>query len=264
MAFAVALMVLFAVCASNAWSSDDFINSTQGYGAGIWWTNVYGNVNYTNPLSLRGDLGLAQAAGITANAEFQFNDKWGGAIDYTGVHMTGSNIIARNTVFNGNKVLAGDQFNSVLNASTLKFIARYNLVRTEDSTLALQAGANLIAVDIGIKKGGIIDPVNAPGFNFNLKPAASFLPIIGLSGKQRISDRIHAFGDFSGMFKVGTGSVKSANYVDFRAGLRYNFVHPGWYADLEYKVLGTNVVKTDGNSVNLFMGGPAVCLRYEF
>jgi len=261
----VALLAIFTLSASNAWSADDFINSTQSYGAGVWWTTLYGNVNYTNALSLRGDLGLKQSASFIADAEWQFSDKWGATVNYFVQKTTGSNNIGRNTVFNGANVLAGDQFNSVLNTSIVNLMARYSVVKTEDSRLDLQAGAKWISMDLSISKlANPVLPAVAPAFNFSLKPAASFLPAIGLSGKQRISERVYMFGDFSGIFNVGTGSITKGNLIDLRAGVRYNFQHPGWYVTGEYRYFKTQVTRTNGNSVNLNMGGPAITVRYEF
>jgi len=257
--FAVALFVVFVLCASNAWAHD-FINSTQGYDAGVWFTSFYGNVNYTNSLSLRGDLNLKNAVAFAADGEWRFNDKWGLGISYFHVTEEGDQTINRNTVFNNHPINRGDRLHAKLTLSTVSFLLRYNITRTEDTTFNVAAGARFFDFDLDIRK----DPSLVPGFSFNLKPSATLLPAIGLSGKQRMTERLYIYGDFSGIFDVGGGDIKNANMYDFKAGLRWNFSEPGWYATAEYRCFGTRVSRSNGNSANIYFNGPAVTIRYEF
>lgn len=264
-AFLITLLLAFFLCATSAWCSDDFINSDSGYGVGIWWTTVYGDVKYGSTLNLRGDLGLKQGQpAINLDAEWNFNDKWGAVVNYFYVKQTGASTAGRSQIFNGAQILTGDRMNSSLTVSTASFMAKYNLYRSEDSLLDVQAGGKLLSTTLNITKAGNINPVLAPAFNFSLKPTVSFMPAIGLSGKQRIAERIHVYGDFTGMFDVGQSDVKQGWLTDFKAGLRYNFQHPGWYLTLDYRYFGTWVERNNGNHAKINWNGPAVSIRYEF
>jgi len=258
-AFAVALFLVLTLCVSNAWSQD-FINSTQGYQAGLWFTSLYGNVDYGNSLSIRGDLNLKNTAGITANAEWKFNDKWGLAVDYFYLEESGDKTMGRSTTFNNRVIFRGDRLHSKLTLSTVSFLVSYNLGRTEDSTFNVTAGGRFMNMNLRIRK----DPSLAPGFNFTLNPSATLYPAIGLSGKQRIAERVYMYGDFNGMFDVGGGNIKNANMYDFRGGLRWNFQEPGWYAAIEYRAFGTRVSRKNGNASNIYWNGPAIMVRHEF
>lgn len=258
-AFTIALFLAFACCVSNAWSND-FINSTQGYGVGVWFTSIYGNVDYGNSLSLRGDLNLKQATGITADAEWQLNDKWGLSLNYFQLQDEGDQTMGRNTTFNGRPIARGDRLHSKLTLSTVSFMFRYNITRTEDGTFDVGAGGKFMDTDLSIRKEASI----VPGFNFTLHPSATLYPVIGLSGKQRIAERVYLFGDFSGMFDVGSGDIKNANMYDFRAGARWQFQEPGWYATFEYRAFGTRVSRTNNNASNIYWNGPAFTVRHEF
>ncbi|MCE1248012.1 MAG: porin family protein [Firmicutes bacterium] len=257
--FVVVLFLALTFCVNSAWSYD-FINSTQGYDAGVWFNSLYGNVNYGNSLSLRGDLNLKQATGFTADADWKFNDKWSLGANYSYMSTTGDQTINRNTTFNGRPIVRGDRLHSKLTLSTLSFMFNYNIVRNEDSTLNAGVGARYMNLDLNIVK----DPSVVAGFNFALRPTASFIPIIGLSGKQRITERIYLFGDFSGMFDVGGNDIKNASLYDFKGGARWNFQEPGWYATFEYRAFGTRLSKNNGDSSNIYWNGPAFTVRYEF
>ena len=258
-AITVALFLAFACCVSNAWAHD-FINSTQGYGVGVWFTSIYGNVDYDNSLSLRGDLNLKNAVGINADAEWQFNDKWGLSLNYFQLQEEGSQTMGRNTTFNGRAIVRGDRLHAKLTLSTVSFMVRYNITRTEEGTLDVGAGGKFMDMDLHIRK----DASTVPGFNFNLNPSATLYPVIGLSGKQRIAERVYLFGDFSGIFDVGSGEIKNANMYDFRAGARWQFQEPGWYATFEYRAFGTRVSRTNNNASNIYWNGPAFTIRHEF
>lgn len=264
-AFSLTLLLAFVLCAASAFSSDDFINTNQAYGAGVWWNTVYGEVRYGSTLNLRGDLGLATSKpAINLDAEWRFNDKWGATLNYFYVKHTGATTAMRNQVFNGAQILTGDRMSSALTMSTASLMARYNLYRSEDNTFDVSAGAKVISTDLNITKQANINPVLAPRFNFSLKPAVSFMPAIGLSGKQRIADRIHIYGDFSGMFDVGSTGVKNGYVLDMKGGFRYNFQHPGWYLTLDYRSFGVDIKRRNGNDARIWWNGPAVTLRYEF
>lgn len=258
-AFAVALFLTCVLCVSNGYCYD-FINSTQGYDAGVWFTSLYGNVNYTNALSFRQDMGLKQATGFVADADWRFNDKWGFQVNYFGLSTTGDSIMDRNTTFNNRPINRGDRIHSKITLSTVAFMVNYNVAKTEDSLLNVMAGGRFINLDLNIVK----DPSVVPGFNFTLCPAATFVPAIGLSGKQRISGRIYLFGDFQGIFSVGGGDIKNGNMYDLRGGARWQFQEPGWYATFEWRSFGTKVNRTDNTSCNINWNGPAVTVRYEF
>lgn len=253
------LFLACMLCVSNVWASD-FINATQGYGAGVWFTSLYGDVTYGDSLSLRGDLSLKQATGFTAEGEWKFNDKWGFSVDYAYLQDSGSKNIGRNLTFNGRPIVRGDRLHSKLTLSTVSFMVNYNITRTEDSTLNACLGGRYMDIDLHIRK----DPSVVPGFNFNLNPSASLLPQIGLSGKQRIAERVYIYGDFMGIFDVGTGDIKNANQYDFRAGARWNFQDPGWYATFEYRAFGTRMERKNGDKSNLYWNGPQFTVRYEF
>ncbi len=264
-ALSVAFLLAFVLCASAAWSSDDFINSTQGYGVGVWWNTVYGEVVYGTKLDLRDDLNLKNGKpALNLDAEWNFNDKWGMTLNYFHARHDGSSTAARSQVFNGAQILAGDRMETKLRLDTVSVMAKYNLYRTQDSVLDLQGGAKLISSDLSIHKQATINPVLAPRFNFSLKPTTSFYPALGLSGKQRIADRIHIYGDFTGMFDVGGGNVKNGYFLDFKGGFRYNFQHPGWYLSFDYRTFGSRVERNNGNKSRLWWNGPAINLRYEF
>ena len=264
-AFSITLLLAFALCASAAWSSDDFINSTQGYGVGVWWNTVYGDVTYGTKLNLRGDLGLKNGKpALNLDAEWKLNDKWGIGLNYFHSRHDGDSTAVRNQVFNGAQILAGDKMSSRLTLDTISVLAKYNLYRSEDSTLNVLGGAKFISADLSITKQATVNPVLAPRFNFTLKPSTSFYPALGLSGKQRIADRVHIYGDFTGMFDVGGGNVKNGYFMDFRGGLRYNFQHPGWYLTFDYRTFGSRVERNNGNKSRIWWNGPAVTLRYEF
>jgi hypothetical protein len=265
-AFSLTLVLAFLLCASAGWSSSDFINSTQSYGVGAWWNTVYGSVTYGSTMNLRGDLGMKEGKpAVVVDAEWQFNDKWGAKFDYFYVKHTGSSTSARTTLFNGAQIIAGDRMASTLSISTASLMAKYSLYRSEDSKLDVLGGVKLMSIDLTIAKEGNVNPVVAPAFNFSLRPTQNFMPAIGISGKQRISDRIHMFGDFSGMFDVGNNGGVSNGYVaDLKAGLRYQFQHPGWYLTLDYRMFGANVQRTNGNASKIWWNGPAVTIRYEF
>lgn len=257
--FVVALLLACMFSVSSAWSHD-FINSTQGYDAGVWFTSLYGNVKYGQELSLRGDLDLKQATGFVADGEWKFNDKWAISVNYAYMETTGDKAIGRNLNFNNRPIVRGDRLYSKLNLSTVNFLVHYNIYRTEDSTLNVAAGARYMDISLNIRKDASI----VPGFDFKLSPTASFIPSIGLSGKQRITERIYAYGDFTGIFDVGSGDIKNANQYDFKGGLRWNFQELGWYATCEYRAFGTRISRTNDNSANFYWNGPAFTVRYEF
>jgi len=258
-ALTVALFVLVALSSSAAWSAD-FVNASQGYDAGIWFTSMYGNVKYTGTLSLRGDLSLKQNAGFIADAEWRLNDKWGAQFNYFRIQATGDNTISKDLVFNGRNIFNGDQLHSRLSITHAAFMAKYNIYRNSESQFDIMAGVKYIDFNLNIRNNGA---GGGNRFTFDLHPSGA-VPVLGLSGKQRIAEGVYLFGDFSGIFDLGGGNIKNGNLIDFKGGLRWNFTEPGWYATAEYRVFGSKIERTNGNSANIYWNGPAVTIRYEF
>ncbi len=251
-----AVMVIFALSMGSAYAADDVMKATQGYGAGAWYTSIYGEVrdNAGNTVSARSDLGHDNALGFNGDLDFELSDKWGLGLNFFYVKSTSTGYRVNRTInYAGTVVPVNDTVTSTIKTTTTTLAIKYNLARNEDGQLDIQLSPKMITFEANARAataGNLFTPVDE----------TVFIPTIGLSGKQRLSERLYLYGNVEGM------GYKSNSLIDARADLRWNFQHPGWFATLGYRYyqVRLNDINNTINRASLHWNGPVATLRYEF
>jgi hypothetical protein len=253
-AFAVALLLITAFCTTSALCADDFMQSTQGYGAGAWYVSTFGNFAdaVDNQVSMRAQLGLKRGWGFHGDADWQFSDTWGGNINYSRVEITSDNFRGHGGfMYRTNVVAAGTPLNSRVNFSTLTFMARYNIYRTADGTIDFAVAPTWVDYQATVR--------NMTTNNLVINETSrKVIPCIGFSGKQRMADNLYLLGELKGM------GYKDNRLIDFRTDLRYNVQAPGLFLTLGYRYYDLRLTPGTNRQVTQNWNGPMATIRYEF
>lgn len=256
----IVLLLTLALTTAAGWCDDNFMRHTQGYGAGAWYTSIFGEIKGPDgtgtiqTASLRGDLGIKNALGYNVDAEWQFSEKWGANVNYSYVKAESNNFVApRNfniSTPNGVQAVAiNDRLNTTIKNTTTTFMLRYNLWRNEDGMLDVAVAPKFISME------SVVIRNNQTIWN---ESRSRVIPCVGLSGKQRMSDRLYFDG-----YAVGIGYNKN-HLIDIRADLRWNFQQPGWYATLGYRLYDMRVDLDNNREAKANWNGPVVTIRHEF
>lgn len=266
-AIAIIMLMALAICANGAWAdeakmapanSGDFMSATQGYDANIWYTSIYGDLTdvFGNVTKLRGDLGLKHGWAYGANMNWEFSDKWGADLNFFTESKTAVDQIApRNYFVNTTFIPAGALTTTKLTLTNVDLLIRYNLARSSEGRFDIGVAPKLTTMDVSITQRPNTAAASTAVY---AKNTSVVIPVVGLSGKQRIAERLYLDGKLEGMF------WKSQHLVDFKADMRYNFQYPGWYGTLGYRIYDAKVDMKNGMTGKATWNGPFASIRYEF